>query len=184
MATVHRCGDAYLFAIKGAPEAVLAGAERVLSGKREVALDETTRNEWLACVAALGADIGLCVLAFAKQTQPRSDDPAFEALTFLGLVGLEDPPRADVSETAIRACHAAGIKVIMITGDHSVTARSIAKLVGLGGEAPRIIEGHELTCYDGKVSEQFLHAEMFARVSPTEKLNSYAPIKPLARLLR
>ena len=169
MATVHRCGDAYLFAIKGAPEAVLGGAERVLSGEREVALDETTRNEWLARVGALGAN-GLRVLGFAKQTRPRSDDPAFEALTFLGLVGLEDPPRADVPD-AISACHAAGIKVIMITGDHSVTARSIAKLVGLGGETPRIVEGRELTCYDGKVSEQFLQAEIFARVSPTEKLD-------------
>ena len=59
----------------------------------------------------------------------------------------------------------------MITGDHSVTARSIAELVGLGGETPRIVEGHELTSYDGKVSEQFLQAEIFARVSPTEKLD-------------
>ena len=83
-----------------------------------------TRNEWLARVTALGAN-GLRVLAFAKQIRPRLDDPAFEALTFLGLVGLEDPPRADVP-AAISACHAAGIRVIMITGDHSVTARSIA----------------------------------------------------------
>ena len=63
-------------------------------------------------------------------------------MTFLGLVGLEDPPRADVPD-AIAACHTAGIRVIMITGDHSITARSIARLVGLGGEAPRIVEGHQ-----------------------------------------
>ena len=169
MATVHRHGDSYLFAIKGAPEAVLARAERVVREEREVALDDTARNGWLARVAALGAN-GLRVLAFAKRNQPRSDDSAFEALTFLGLVGLEDPPRADVSD-AISACNAAGIRVIMITGDHSVTAHSIAKLVGLGGEAPRIVEGHELTSLDGKVSEQFLQTEIFARVSPAEKLN-------------
>ena len=159
MATVHRRGDDCLFAIKGAPEAVLASAK----------LDETARDGWHKRVAALGAR-GLRVLAFAKRTQPRHDDPAFEALTFLGLVGLEDPPRADVPD-AIAACHAAGIRVIMITGDHSVTARSIARLVGLGGEAPRIVEGHELTSRDGKVSGQFLQAEIFARVSPAEKLN-------------
>jgi len=159
MATVHRRDDGCLFAIKGAPEAVLASAR----------LDETARDAWHARVAALGAN-GLRVLAFAKRTQPRRDDPAFEALTFLGLVGLEDPPRADVPD-AIAACHAAGIRVIMITGDHSVTARSIARLVGLGGEAPRIVEGHELTSRDGKVSGQFLQAEIFARVSPTEKLD-------------
>ncbi|WP_291684594.1 cation-transporting P-type ATPase [Bradyrhizobium sp.] len=169
MATVHRHGDSYLYAVKGAPEAVLAHATRIAGKEREVPLDDRARNEWLARVAALGTN-GLRVLAFAKRTQSRSDDPAFEALTFLGLVGLEDPPRVDVPD-AIAACHTAGIRVIMITGDHSVTARSIARLVGLGGEAPRIVEGHELASLDGKVSEQFLQAQIFARVSPTEKLD-------------
>jgi P-type Ca2+ transporter type 2C len=169
MATVHRRGDGYLFAIKGAPESVLGGAACIAAEDREVALDETTRLEWLARVATLGAN-GLRVLAFAKRTRPRPDDPAFEALTFLGLVGLEDPPRADVPD-AIAACNAAGIRVIMITGDHSVTAHSIARLVGLGGQAPRVVEGHKLISVDGKVSAQFLQNEIFARVSPTEKLN-------------
>jgi Ca2+-transporting ATPase len=159
MATVHHRGDGYLFAIKGAPESVIT----------RTTLDRRTRNEWLARVTALGAH-GLRVLAFAKQIRPRFDDPAFEALTFLGLVGLEDPPRADVP-AAISACHAAGIRVIMITGDHSVTARSIARLVGLGGNAPRVIEGHELASHDGKVANEFLQTEIFARVSPTEKLD-------------
>lgn len=159
MATVHRHVDGYLVAVKGAPEAVLTRAS----------LDENSRNAWLGRVTELGAN-GLRVLAFAKQTRSRSDAPAFEALTFLGLVGLEDPPRADVP-AAINACHAAGIRVVMITGDHAVTARSIARLVGLGGDAPRVIEGHELTSHDGKVSEEFLQADIFARVSPTEKLD-------------
>jgi Ca2+-transporting ATPase len=169
MATVHRRGDGYLFAIKGAPESVLAGAACIAAEDREVALIETMRVEWLARVATLAAN-GLRVLAFAKRTRPRPDDPAFEALTFLGLVGLEDPPRADVPD-AIAACNAAGIRVIMITGDHSVTAHSIARLVGLGGQAPRIVEGHQLISVDGKVNAQFLQNEIFARVSPTEKLN-------------
>lgn len=169
MATVHHHGGGYLCAVKGAPEAVLARSTRIAGKEREVPLDETARSEWLARVAALGSN-GLRVLAFAKRTQSHSDDPAFEALTFLGLVGLEDPPRADVPD-AIAACHTAGIRVIMITGDHSITARSIARLVGLGGEAPRIVEGHQLASLDGKVSEQFLQAQIFARVSPTEKLD-------------
>lgn len=159
MATVHRRRDGYLFAIKGAPEAVIACAT----------LDASARNEWLARVAALGAN-GLRVLAFAEQIRPRFDDSAFEDLTFLGIVGLEDPPRADVP-AAISACHAAGIRVIMITGDHSVTARSIARLVGLGGDAPRVIEGHELASHHGKIANELLQTEIFARVSPTEKLD-------------
>jgi Ca2+-transporting ATPase len=158
MATVHRRRDGYLFAIKGAPEAVIACAT----------LDENARKEWLARVAALGTN-GHRVLAFAEQIRPRFDDLAFEASTFLGLVGLEDPPRADVP-AAISACHAAGIRVIMITGDHSVTARSIARLVGLGGDAPRVIEGHELAGHHGKIANELLQTEIFARVSPTEKL--------------
>ena len=72
------------------------------------------------------------MLAFAARTQAEPDRPPFEALTFLGLVGLEDPPRADVPD-AIRACHQAGIRVVMITGDHAGTARSIARAVELGG---------------------------------------------------
>jgi Ca2+-transporting ATPase len=159
MATVHRHDDGYLVAVKGAPEAVLTRAT----------LDENSRNAWLGRVTELGAN-GLRVLAFATQTRSCPDAPAFEALTFLGLVGLEDPPRADVP-AAINACHAAGIRVIMITGDHADTARSIARLVGLGGDAPRVIEGRELTSHDGKVSEEFLQADIFARVSPTEKLD-------------
>ncbi len=159
MATVHHRGDGYLFAIKGAPEAVIACTT----------LDQKARDEWLAHVTALGAN-GLRVLAFAKKIRQRHDDPVFAGLTFLGLAGLEDPPRADVS-AAISACHAAGIRVVMITGDHSVTAQSIARLVGLGGDAPRVIEGHELANHVGKVSNEFLQTEIFARVSPTEKLD-------------
>ena len=160
MATVHHCGDGYLFAVKGAPEAVIACAS----------LNEGARNRWLARVAELGAS-GLRVLAFAMQIRPRFDDPAFEALTFLGLVGLEDPPRADVP-AAISACHAAGIRVVMITGDHSVTARSIARFVGIGGDAPRVIEGRELASHDGMIANRFLQNEIFARRQPNRKAGS------------
>jgi Ca2+-transporting ATPase len=142
MATVHRRDGAHLFAVKGAPEAVLDSAERLAGEDGSAIIDETTRAEWLARVEKLGSE-GLRVLAFAMRTREGPDRPAFEALTFLGLVGLEDPPRAEVSD-AIRACNKAGIRVVMITGDHSVTARSIARIVGLGGETPRVIEGCEL----------------------------------------
>ena len=93
MATVHRRGGAYLFAVKGAPEAVLAGAERIAGEDSDAVMDEATRAEWLARVAELGGD-GLRVLAFAALTRSVPDGPPFESLTFLGLVGLEDPPRA------------------------------------------------------------------------------------------
>jgi P-type Ca2+ transporter type 2C len=168
MATVHHRDGAYFFAVKGAPEAVLAKAERIASEYGDAVIDEATRAEWLARVDEFGAE-GLRVLAFAAHSNPVPDGPPFESLTFLGLVGLEDPPRADVPD-AIRACHQAGIRVVMITGDHAVTARSIARTVGLGGAAPRVVEGSDLADLAGEARARLLQTEIFARVSPTEKL--------------
>ena len=168
MATVHRRDGAYLFAVKGAPEAVLANAEGIAGEGSDAVMDEATRAEWLARVSKLGAD-GLRVLAFAARTNSLPDVPPFESLTFLGLIGLEDPPRADVPD-AIRACHQAGIRVVMITGDHAVTARSIARAVGLGGLAPRVVEGRDLADLAGEANARLLQTDIFARVSPIEKL--------------
>jgi Ca2+-transporting ATPase len=168
MATVHHSDGAYCFAVKGAPEAVLAKAERVAGDDGDTVMDEAMRAEWLARVDRLGAD-GLRVLAFAENRKSVPDGPPFGSLTFLGLVGLEDPPRAEVMD-AIRACHQAGIRVVMITGDHAVTARSIARAVGLGGATPRVVEGRELTNLAGRANAQFLQTEIFARVTPAEKL--------------
>jgi Ca2+-transporting ATPase len=165
MATVHRRAGGYLYAVKGAPEAVLAGADRVRRDDGDAAMDEATRAGWLARAARLGED-GLRVLAFAARTHAKPDRRPFEELTFFGLVGLEDPPRADVPD-AIRACHQAGIRVIMITGDHAGTARSIARAVELGGDALRVIEGPDLPDEPGA---QHLEADIFARVSPSQKL--------------
>lgn len=168
MATVHRRDGAYLFAVKGAPEAVLANAERIAGVDGDAVLDEAARAEWLARVGKLGAD-GLRVLAVAAHTKPMSDGQPFGSLTFLGLIGLEDPPRADVPD-AIRACHESGIRVVMITGDHAVTASSIARAVGLGGAAPRLVEGRELAALAERDQADLLKTEIFARVSPAEKL--------------
>ena len=159
MATVHRSGDYYIYAIKGAPERVLESSN----------LDEATRGMWIERVATLGA-AGLRVLAFGTQVRQSADGLAFEGLTFLGLVGLADPPRQGVSE-AIAACRVAGIRVIMMTGDHAVTARSIARMVGLGGANPRVVEGEELKSSNETIDSNLLQADIFARVSPTEKLD-------------
>ncbi|WP_441251987.1 cation-translocating P-type ATPase [Tardiphaga sp. 71_E8_N1_1] len=158
MATIHRHGEDYIVAVKGAPEAVLAS----------VILDEPMRREWLARAAALGTQ-GLRVLGIAKKTARCGADFSFDASKFLGLVGLDDPPRPDVP-AAIGACRDAGIKVIMVTGDHAATARSIAGQVGLGGETPRITAGTQLTRHNESIDTELLKSDIFARVSPTEKL--------------
>ena len=64
-------------------------------------------------------------------------------MTFLGLIGLEDPARADVPQ-AIQDCQDAGIRVVMVTGDHAVTARSIGQAIGLGGSATNVLEGRDI----------------------------------------
>ena len=168
MATVHRSGERYFFAIKGAPEAVLANAREVLTENGSIAMDEAKHAECLDRVEQFGHQ-GLRVLACAMRYGTSADGRPFENLTFLGLIGLADPARPDVPE-AIRACREAGIRVVMVTGDHAVTARSIGRAVGLGSAVPRTIEGADLTRLMSSDHETLLRADIFARVSPEEKL--------------
>jgi Ca2+-transporting ATPase len=168
MATVHRRDERFHFAVKGAPEAVLAKARKIVSDDGDIAMDEEMRAEWLKRVEHLGHH-GLRVLACAAKWSDEADAPPYVDLTFAGLIGLEDPARADVPH-AIQACQEAGIRVIMVTGDHAVTARSIGRAVGLGETAARVVEGSELSRLgSGKDSELF-KVGIFARVSPAEKL--------------
>jgi Ca2+-transporting ATPase len=168
MATVHQRDDRYFYAIKGAPEAVLASTQHFVSEEGEVAMDDFTRAEWLERVDQLGHR-GLRVLACAMKDSTSPDVPPFEDLTFVGLIGLEDPAREDVPQ-AIQACHDAGIRVIMVTGDHAVTARSIGRAVGLGDTASRVAEGEELAWLASADRGELLKTNIFARVSPAEKL--------------
>jgi Ca2+-transporting ATPase len=167
MATIHQHGDDFLFAVKGAPERVLDACNRVLSNSGEIAIHLETRSKWLNRVDLLGRH-GLRVLACAFKTRKRINGPPCTDLTFVGLLALEDPVRSDVAE-AITACHQAGIRVIMVTGDHAVTARSIARQAGLGDELT-VLEGKELADLAESRNADLLRAGIFARVTPTEKL--------------
>jgi len=168
MATVHGHGDHFLVAVKGAPEAVLAASERVISDDHEIAIDSDMRAEWLSRVGHLGRH-GLRVLACAMKTGMNADVAPYEHLTFVGLVALEDPARADVPH-AIRDCQQAGIRVVMVTGDHAVTARSIARAVGLGQSAANVVEGKRVERLAEAKNGELFKVGVFARVSPEEKL--------------
>src|SRR6516162_3588081 len=106
MATIHQHGDDFLFAVKGAPEPVLAASERVVSNGGDIAMDFEIRSRWLTRVESLGQH-GLRVLACAFKTGSQVDAPPYTGLTFVGLLALEDPVRSDVAE-AIAACREAG----------------------------------------------------------------------------
>jgi Ca2+-transporting ATPase len=168
MATVHRRNGEYMFAVKGAPEAVLAAASRVAAEHGEVPLDSTARAEWGAHVEYLGYH-GLRVIACATKTSRQAGAPPYEDLAFVGLVALEDPARTDVPQ-AIAECRKAGIRVVMVTGDHAVTARSIGRAVGLGTGAAHVIKGKEIDRLVKGTREDLREIGIFARVSPAEKL--------------
>ena len=166
MATVHTDGSRFLIAVKGAPEAVLAACTRAATERGDVPMDDVMRKAWSDRVDHLGTH-GLRVLAGAGKSAARADAAPYEELTFLGLLALEDPARADVPQ-AIDDCRRAGIRVVMVTGDHAVTARSIGRAVGL--PSTKVVEGcHVQTLIKGGHAD-LAAAGIFARVSPAEKL--------------
>ena len=171
MATAHDRDRRLFVAVKGAPEAVLAVSTSIAEGAK-AGLSTEEREEWLHRAAALAED-GLRVLALAEKTIPAKKLPRYEELTFLGLVGFRDPPRMEVKQ-AIADCRQAGIRVVMVTGDHAVTARKIAESVGIVEPGNCIlVEGRELEAL-GALGEQerrrVLAAQVFARVTPAQKL--------------
>jgi Ca2+-transporting ATPase len=168
MATVHGDAGRYFFAVKGAPEAVLNACSRVLTETGEAPMDEAMRRQWAGRAEEL-AQQGLRVLAGAGKTEAEVQAPPYGGLTFLGLLGLEDPARSDVPG-AIRDCRAAGIEVVMVTGDHAATAQSIGRAVGLGERAARIAEGPEIEQLVDGPHEELRQIGIFARVSPAEKI--------------
>ena len=118
---------------------------------------------------------GLRVLAFAYRRQSGWDgeagaDATENALTFLGLAGLIDPPRAEVLD-AVRVCQQAGIVPVMITGDHPATALAVARQLGIASDDARVITGPELAAMPERdLEEQVKRARVYARVDPAQKL--------------
>ncbi len=169
MATVHSADGQIYVAVKGAPEAVLAHSSRISSDGGDAGLSDRARATWLEHVHDLGRQ-GLRVLAVAERRTDSFDGEIGHDLTLLGLIALQDPPRADVPG-AIAACKSAGIKVVMVTGDHAVTAGAIARAVGFGPGSIKVVEGRELEGSGGAGAVQHaLSADVLARVTPRQKL--------------
>jgi len=166
MATIHEHGDGFLVATKGAPEAILAACRWVISDCGEVLLTDALRAQWQARVETFGQS-GLRVLACATKASRRLPTDPFGNLVLVGLIGLEDPIRADVPGS-IQDCLEAGIRVVMVTGDHARTAQSVGRKVGLAVE--RTVEGNADKVIDaGRAS--LAEIGIFARISPADKLN-------------
>jgi magnesium-transporting ATPase (P-type) len=171
MATLHHSHDGGSFIlIKGAPERIL----EMCGTERRQGADEPIDIRFWGGIADGLASNGQRVLAFArKRARPDQQNLAFseveDGATFLGCVGFIDPPRAEAIE-AVRECQDAGIRVVMITGDHAVTAGEIGRQLGLAKD-PHVLTGHELAMLDDTaLQEASRKTAIFARTTPEHKL--------------
>ncbi len=170
MATAHEIEGRPLVYVKGAIERLLPRCATMLAADgRSVALDAATVERHAEAMAAHGYR----VLAFARGTNAAgalSHDALAAGLEFIGLAGMIDPPRPRALP-AIRACHAAGVRVKMITGDHAATALAIARQLGLAGDGARALSGRDLAALDDAALARAAHeVDVFARVEPEQKL--------------
>jgi P-type Ca2+ transporter type 2C len=177
MSTIHQGPDGFRMCLKGAPESLLPWCTHVLTHRGEEPLDEPGRQQIMAEAAAMAAQ-ALRVLGLAYRplsaVPPELTPQAEEAdLVWVGLVGMIDPPRPE-AKGAVRRCHQAGIRVIMVTGDHPATARAIARELGLlapGRPNPGVLTGPEVNALDDDgLLSALQKISVFARVSPEHKL--------------
>ena len=173
----HEHGDQTVLITKGAPDVLLDRCDRVRVGMDTVALDDAWRARLLADVDTL-SDAALRTLAVAYRPLDAGEDPADPAalstlernLIFVGSVGMIDPPRAEAA-AAIAEARQAGIRVIMITGDHPRTAARIAADLGIVAPGAAALTGQQLDALAGEPFAQAVRStSVYARVSPAHKL--------------
>jgi magnesium-transporting ATPase (P-type) len=180
MATLHRAGEKNILLVKGAPEKVLDYCIGC-SG------DSDRRMEILH-VASTFASEGLRVLAMAfKEVKSDVLDLTHRdlesGLSFSGLQGMMDPPRPEVVE-AIKDCRRAGVRTVMITGDHAGTAGAVARSLGIGGEDPQVLEGRNIEGMgDDTLRDRARDVSVFARVAPAHKLRIVQQLMALGEVV-
>jgi calcium-translocating P-type ATPase len=180
LSVLHQTPQGLILYTKGALEALLPLCSKVKLGGETKPLGEDLRKEFMLAQDTLAAE-GLRVLAVAYRGVPADyDRDHLEVdLTLMGLVGLEDPPRPEVPD-AVAKCHQAGIKVIMVTGDHPHTARAIARQIGLlQGNSPTIVTGDKLRRMSATQLQLSLDLPdiLFARVAADQKVRIVRALK-------
>ena len=189
MSTLHRAPDGWLAYTKGAPESVLPLCTRQWSAQASAVPVPFEPDVWLARAEALAAQ-GLRVLAFAQNSALSADDASCEiasverTLCLMGLIGLIDPPREEAA-AAVRECWTAGIRPVMITGDHPATARAIALLLGIvaTNDAP-VLTGTDLaTMDDAALLAQVKQVRVYARVDPSQKIRIVQALQTLGEFV-
>jgi len=180
MTTLHESPEGILALSKGAPEVILGSCARVMTGEGSIPLDEADGEAFLRASREMAAE-ALRVLAVARKPGARLGD-AEEDMTLLGLVGMIDSPRPEAGD-AVRTCRQAGIRVRMITGDHPLTARAVARQLGILEEG-RVVTGAELeTMGDEELAREVAGSEVYARVSPAHKLRLVTALQQLGEVV-
>jgi calcium-translocating P-type ATPase len=180
MSTVHDTPQGRILYCKGAPEVVMPLCGEMQDANGLAPLDDALRERLKAAMEDM-AERGLRILALAwRELPPATPREAWEnRLVLAGLVGLEDPPRAEVPD-AIARCAAAGIRVIMVTGDHPHTARAVAHAIGLAPSgSPPVVVGDNLAGMNDIQLQLALDTPeiLFARVSADQKLRIVAALQ-------
>ena len=170
----------YILYSKGAPEELIDVCTDTMIDGKKVKLTSKDRK-LIKDYCMEQSRKGLRLLGFATKnisSLPHEDDQSIENdLTFIGIMGMMDPPREEVKH-AIETCHEAGIRVIMITGDHKLTATSIAKDLGIYHQGDLVIDGEELAkMSDLKLRNTIKDISVFARVTPNDKLRIVKALK-------
>ncbi|MCK8817477.1 cation-translocating P-type ATPase [Natroniella sulfidigena] len=171
----------YSINVKGAPDVILAKCSKIFDGEQVRKLTTKDRKKITEQVQEMG-NKALRVMGFAYKKldyKPTTDHIIEENLVFVGLTGMIDPPRPKVKD-AIKQCHQAGIKVIMITGDHKRTAKAIGKKLNLleSTKKNQILTGQQLdNLSDQQLADRIDKISIFARTSPQQKLRIVKTLK-------
>ncbi|HEX5709873.1 MAG TPA: cation-transporting P-type ATPase [Sulfuricurvum sp.] len=181
MSTVHKAKEGFFVFCKGAPEVILELCNKVFTseGEKEITADETHKLiEKHDRMAALGYR----VIAFAKQdctVLPTSRTQAESGLIFIGFIAMVDPMRDDIIES-VELCHKAGIRLLMITGDHPLTAGAIGMSAGIITSITEVTTGELLDKLPPSAIKHLLRKNhVFARVSPEQKLTLVTLLKEM-----
>ncbi len=167
-------GDEVLLMVKGAPDVLLDRSNRILTGGREEPMSQGLKRNVVAANQQMGSaalrNLGFAYRRFKSVEAAKKEQDPETGLVFAGLIGMMDPPREEVYD-AIRTCHSAGIRTVMITGDHALTATAIARELNIMTEGGKAMTGVELDAIDDdELPAHVKNVAVFARVNPEHKL--------------
>lgn len=184
MTTVNKIGDKYYSYTKGAIDGLLKKCSHILIGGKMVKLSPEYLEQINKANDEMAGD-ALRVLAFAYKEHDYLDisEKFEENMVFLGLVGMIDPPRPETID-AIKKCHNASLKPIMITGDHAETAFAVAKQLGIAVKKTQVITGEQLNkMSENELLEKIHRYTVFARVSPDHKVRIVKAFQKLGKVV-